>query len=236
MDALIEARGLVKRYGRRTAVRRIDLEVTPGEVVAVIGPNGAGKTTTLEMMVGIRRPDEGRVTYRLPNPRRDMGVQLQATPFFPGLTAAENVQIFAAFYGIRLSPAQAVEVLDSCGLGDAAHTEAARLSGGQQKRLAIALALVHRPRVLFLDEPAAGLDPRARRETHDLIRRLAAGGTAVIFTSHDMDEVGRLAHRVAFIIQGEIRAAGTPAELLAQYGTSSLEDLYLRLTMAEEVS
>lgn len=235
MSALIEARGLVKRYGARTVVRRVDLTVAPGEIVAVVGPNGAGKTTTLEMILGIRRPDGGRVTCRLGDPRRETGAQLQATPFFPHLTAAENLQLFAAFYGVRLSPARVAELLEGCGLAGAARTEAARLSGGQQKRLAIALALVHRPKVLFLDEPAAALDPRARREVRELIRRVAMEGTAVVFTSHDLEEVGKLAHRVVFIIDGEVRAAGSPAELLARHGAPTLEDLYLRLTEGQEV-
>ena len=236
MSALIEAEGLVKRYGTRTVVQQVDLAVEPGEILAVIGPNGAGKTTTLEMIIGVRRPDGGRVTYRLADPRRETGVQLQATPFFPRLTCAENLQLFASFYGIRLSPAQVTELLAGCGLADVARTEAARLSGGQQKRLAIALALVHGPKVVFLDEPTAALDPRARREIRDLIRRLAAGGTAVVFTSHDMEEVGKLAHRVVFIVDGRVRAAGTPAELLGRYGTASLEDLYLSLTAEQEAS
>src|SRR5690606_28587003 len=148
-----------------------DIAVFPGEILAVIGPNGAGKSTTLEMLLGVRTPDSGRVTYWTKNPRKEIGVQVQDTPFFPGLTTAENLRLFASFYGVRLTRERLSAILAECNLEDAANTEAARLSGGQQKRLAIAAALVHSPKVVFLDEPTAALDPIARREIRSLIRR-----------------------------------------------------------------
>lgn len=231
MDPLIRARGLVKRYGGRTVVKGIDLDIHPNEVVALIGPNGAGKTTTLEMILGLRPPDGGRVAYWCEDPRKHLGVQLQATPFFPALTAAENLQLIAAFYGMRLQPGEMRDILQRCGLAEAERTEASRLSGGQQKRLAIAIALVHRPQVLFLDEPTAALDPRARKEIRDLIRRLSRSGTTIVFTSHDMEEVEKLADRVILIHRGEIRAEGSPESLPRQYGVGNLEELYLELTV-----
>src|SRR5690606_12316540 len=137
MDPLIRARGLVKRYGGRTVVKGIDLDIHPNEVVALIGPNGAGKTTTLEMILGLRPPDGGSVAYWCEDPRKHLGVQLQATPFFPAFTAAENLQLIATFYGMRLQPGEMRDILQRCWLAEEERTETSRLSGGQQKRLAI---------------------------------------------------------------------------------------------------
>ncbi|GAA5346938.1 ABC transporter ATP-binding protein [Planifilum fimeticola] len=231
MDPLIQVRGLVKRYGGRTVVKGIDLDIRPGEVVALIGPNGAGKTTALEMILGLRPSDGGSVVYWCDDPRRHLGVQLQSTPFFPALTAAENLQLVASFYGVRLNRAEMREILERCDLAEVEGTEASHLSGGQQKRLAIALALVHRPQVLFLDEPTAALDPRARKGIRDLIRRQSRSGTSIVFTSHDMEEVEKLADRVILIHRGEVRAAGPPESLPRQHGVEDLEELYLELTV-----
>lgn len=234
MKNLLEARGLVKKYGNRTTVDGIDLTVAPGEVVAVIGQNGAGKSTTLEMILGLREPDGGSVTYWTENPKTQVGVQLQQTPFFRGISARQNLALFASFYGIKLTNERADALLAECGLTDAAKTDAARLSGGQQKRLAIALTLVHQPKLVFLDEPTAALDPRARQEIRSLVHRLAKSGTAIVFTSHDMEEVGKLANRIVLIHEGRVKAEGTQADLLARYGVSNLEELYLHLTALED--
>ena len=231
---LIRASSLVKRYGRRTVVNGVSLDVNEGEVLAVIGPNGAGKSTTLELILRLRRPDEGSVEYAGPELKRRIGVQLQSTPIFPGFTALENMRLAAAFHRLRLGDDELSRRLAACGLADAAKTDAARLSGGQQKRLAIAMALVHDPKLLFLDEPTAALDPRARREVRELISSLAKGGTSVVFTSHEMEEVHRLADRIVFIDAGRILAEGTPAALLERYNAPDLEQLYLQLT--EEAS
>jgi ABC-2 type transport system ATP-binding protein len=234
MSTLVDARGLVKRYGDHTVVNGIDVSVVPSTVVAIIGPNGAGKSTTLDLMVGLRTPDSGTVTYWCADPRGQIGVQLQTTPFFRGLTAAENLRLFASFYGVPLGRRQVAEMLERCELGGVARVEAAKLSGGQKKRLAIAVALAHEPRLLFLDEPTAALDPRSRREIRAQLRSLAAGGVAVVFTSHDMEEVGKLADRIILIVAGRVRAEGSPSALLAEFGASSLEDVFLHLTAAEE--
>jgi len=228
--ALIDARHLKKRYASRTVVHDVDLTVVPGEIVGVIGPNGAGKSTTLEMVLGLRQPDGGSVQYWTPDPRRELGVQLQHTPFFPGLSAAENLRVFAAFYNVTLSRETERAILERCGLLEHAGTAASRLSGGQQKRLAIAVAVAHQPHVVFLDEPTAALDPRARHAIRELIGAIASGGAAVVFTSHDMEEVERLADRVVMIVDGRVLAAGTPAELLAHFEAPDLDALYLQLT------
>src|SRR5262249_13549081 len=234
MTHLLEAHNLIKRYGSHTAVDGVNLNVSSGEIVALIGPNGAGKSTTLEVILGLRAADGGQVVFWRDAPQREIGIQLQTTPFFRGLTAAENLRLFARFYGVRLSRTQIAAILERCGLAGAAHTEAAKLSGGQQKRLAIALTLAHSPRLLFLDEPTAALDPRGRRDIRALIRSLASTGVAIVFTSHDMEEVGKLADRVVLIAAGRVRADGTPTELLARFGVASLEDLYLDLTADKE--
>jgi len=234
MSHLLEAQHLIKRYGSRTAVDGVSLEVSPGEIVALIGPNGAGKSTTLEVILGLRAPDGGKVVFWRKDPQREIGIQLQATPFFRGLTAAENLRLFARFYGVRLTQAQIAALLERCGLASVARTEAAKLSGGQQKRLAIALTLAHHPRLLFLDEPTAALDPRGRHDIRILIRSLAATGVGIIFTSHDMEEVGKLADRVVLIVAGRVHADGAPVDLLARFGAASLEDLYLDLTADKE--
>lgn len=227
---LVSAQGLVKRFGAKTAVNGLRLHVSTGEVVAVIGPNGAGKSTTLDLLLGLRRPDEGEVRYRWSEPRRRMGVQLQATPYFSGLSAIEHVRLFSSLYGARLSAAKAVELLQACGLGEAMHVEAGKLSGGQQKRLAIAIAIAHDPELIFLDEPTAALDPRARQEVRRLIRALARRGSGVVFTSHDMEEVEKTADRVVMIASGQAIAEGTPGELCQSHHVESLEKLYLKLT------
>jgi ABC-2 type transport system ATP-binding protein len=234
MSYLLEAHDLVKRYGRRTVIDHVSLDVSPGEIVAFIGPNGAGKSTTLEVILGLRAADGGKVVFWREDPLGEIGIQLQATPFFRGLTTAENLRLFASFYRVRLTQAQIVAILERCGLAGAAHTEAAKLSGGQKKRLAIALTLAHSPRLLFLDEPTAALDPHGRHDIRALIRTLASTGVAVVFTSHDMEEVGKLADRVVLIVEGQVRADGTPTDLLARFGAPTLEDLYLELTVDKE--
>ncbi|WP_462413072.1 ABC transporter ATP-binding protein [Neobacillus sp. Marseille-QA0830] len=227
---LMKAQGLMKQYGTRTVVNGVSMAVYENEILAIIGPNGAGKSTTLEMVLGLRKQDAGDVSYWDKEFRRSVGVQLQATPFFPGLTAFENLQLFAAFYKKRLSKRAGLDLLTLCGLQDVMKTEASRLSGGQQKRLAISVALVHEPKVVFLDEPTAALDPKSRREIHQLVIDLNKRGTTVVFTSHDMDEVAKLSHRVMMIDQGTVIAEGPAKVLCESHGVQSLEEVYLHLT------
>lgn len=227
---LIQAKNLQKSYNKRKIVNGIHLDVHSNEILAVIGPNGAGKSTTIEMLIGLRKADVGEINYGLHNYKEKIGVQLQLAPFFVGLNAYENLMLFASFYKKKLQDHQVNEVLKMCGLYDSRKTDASKLSGGQQKRLAISIALIHNPEVIFLDEPTAALDPRARQDIHDLIRELHRQGKTVVFTSHDMDEVKKLATRIIMIDQGEIIVQGDPIQLCNEYNVSSLDELYLQLT------
>lgn len=229
-EPLVRVRGVGKRYGSRAVLTDIDLDIYPGETVAIIGPNGAGKSTLLDLLLGLRQPDSGTVAHRSDDPRAEIGLQLQSVPYFVGFTALENMRMLAACYGLRCRDAELLSLLERCGLSEAARRDAARLSGGQQKRLALAMATVHRPRLLFLDEPAAALDPRARRDIRALIRELAGDGASIVLTSHDMEEVGLLADRILLLHGGRIVAEGAPDALLAASGADSLEELFLRCT------
>ena len=227
---LIQARNLQKSYNGQKIVKGIHLDLHSDEILAVIGPNGAGKSTTLEMLIGLRKADIGEISYWQNGYQEKIGVQLQAAPFFAGLNAFENLKLFASFYKKTLTDKQVKEVLTKCGLASAGKVEASKLSGGQQKRLAISIALIHNPEIIFLDEPTAALDPRARQEIHGLIKDLHHQGKTVVLTSHDMDEVEKLATRIIMIDQGEIIAEGRTAQLCKEHHVSSLEQLYLQLT------
>ena len=218
-QAAIEVRDLVKAYGPLRAVDGISFEVRAGEFFGILGPNGAGKTTTLEIVEGIRQADSGsvRLLGRSPWPRDAallprIGVQLQATSFFDRLTAREQLEVFGSLYGVP--PKRSAEMLDVVGLADKADTLENKLSGGQRQRLSIACALVHRPEVVFLDEPTAALDPQARRNLWDLLRSIQADGVTVVYTTHYLDEAEALCDRVAIMDRGRILASDRPAELV----------------------
>jgi len=226
----IQAIDVEKSYKRRKIVKGINLDIKQNEILAIIGPNGAGKSTTIEMLIGLKNADEGKINYWIDAYKEKIGVQLQTAPFFVGLNAFENLKLFAALYKCKLTDEQVNKVLKMCGLYNSRKTDASKLSGGQQKRLAISIALIHNPQLIFLDEPTAALDPRARQEIHELIRELHSQGKTVVFTSHDMDEVGKLATRIIMIDQGEILVQGKQVQLCKEYNVSSLEELYLQLT------
>lgn len=230
MSHLIEARGLIKRFHGREVVKGLNMEIRENEVLALIGENGAGKSTTLLMLLGILAPDDGVIERWREDYRAHVGVQLQATPFFEGYSAEENLALFAALYKVRFTKQEIAKKLEQCGLQDARKTPAARLSLGQQKRLAIAVTTVHSPKLVVLDEPCSGLDPRARQEVRAMIRALAQNGVTVIFSSHDMEEVSRTASRIILLHEGGVAAQGSPDELLAAHGAQSLEDVYMKLT------
>jgi ABC-2 type transport system ATP-binding protein len=219
VTAAITVRDVLKSYGDLRAVDGVTFEVGHGEFFGILGPNGAGKTTTLEIMEGLREPDGGEVTVLglRPWPRNSallprIGVQLQATSFFERLTAREQLRTFADLYG--LPPRRTDEMLEVVGLTSAAATRTEKLSGGQAQRLSIACALVHRPDVLFLDEPTGALDPQARRNLWDLLRAIAAEGHTVVLTTHHMDEAETLCQRVAIMDHGKILQIGAPAALV----------------------
>jgi len=226
----IQARGIEKSYQKRKIVKGINLVIEKNEILAVIGPNGSGKSTIMEMLIGLRKADTGEISYWLNDYKVKIGVQLQAAPFFVGLNAFENLKLFAAFYKKKLTSKEVNEVLQQCGLYNSRRVEASKLSGGQQKRLAISIALIHNPALIFLDEPTAALDPHARQEIHTLIRQLHQQGKTVVLTSHDMDEVSKLATRIIIIDEGKILAVGMPNQLCQEHNVSNLEQLYLQLT------
>jgi len=217
--AVVEVEGLVKRYGPVTAVDGLDLAVARGETFALLGPNGAGKTTTVECLEGYRRPDAGSVRVLGLDPIGDaaelssrVGVMLQEGGLYPHVRPAEALHTFAAFYD---DPEDPDALLSELGLDDARSTRYRALSGGQKQRLALALALVGRPEVLFLDEPTAGLDPVARRMTWALLAKRTAAGATIIVTTHLIDEAAAAADRVAIVDRGRMRLLGTPADLTA---------------------
>ncbi len=207
--AAIEARGLVKRYGEREALRGVDFGVNPGEVLAVIGPNGAGKTTLLSILAGISKPDEGDV--HLPN--GDVGWVPQQAALYRRLTVEENLLLFARLEGHEDPHASVEEMLVLTGLGERRGEIVARLSGGNQQRVNIAIGLLSRPVVLLLDEPSVGLDPRQRARLWEFISGLAGGGATVIFSTHDIQEAERYGERLLVLADGEALFDGAPAGL-----------------------
>ncbi|WP_367040660.1 ABC transporter ATP-binding protein [Streptomyces sp. Je 1-332] len=217
IESVVQVTGLVKRYGKKTAVDGLDLRVRAGTVTAVLGPNGAGKTTTIETCEGYRRPDAGTVRVLGLDPVREagalrprIGVMLQSGGVYSGARADEMLRHMAKLHAHPLDVGALIERLglESCG-----RTTYRRLSGGQQQRLALAMAVVGRPELVFLDEPTAGLDPQARRATWDLVRDLRTDGVSVILTTHHMDEAEQLADEVAIIDAGKVIVEGTPEAL-----------------------
>ncbi len=213
----IEVAGLEKRYGDRRAVDGIDLRIPTGAVFGLLGPNGAGKTSTVETLEGYRKPDAGTVRVLGLDPQHDgpalrgrIGVMLQEGGLYPGVRPLEALRLFAAFYP---DPDDPERLLDLVGLREVAGTYVRRLSGGECQRLSLALALVGRPEVVFLDEPTAGMDPRARATTWQLVRELRDGGTTVVLTTHHMDEAEHLCDQLAIIDHGQIVLEGTPADI-----------------------
>jgi ABC-2 type transport system ATP-binding protein len=215
----VQVAGLVKRYGERRAVDGLSLTVARGEIVALLGPNGAGKTTTIEICEGFRRPDAGEVRVLGLDPLRDgaalkprVGVMLQdGVGAYTGARAGELLRLFAAYARHPQDPAA---LLDRVGLADVAATPVRRLSSGQKQRLSLALALVGRPELVFLDEPTAGMDAHARIVVWELIDALRRDGVTVVLTTHQLTEAEELADRLVIIDRGVAVASGTPAELM----------------------
>ena len=212
-----------KSYGEVRAVDEISLSIDRGEFFGLLGPNGAGKTTLIEMIEGLRTPDTGSVTVlgMSPAPRNlDLlpliGVQTQRSAFFTRLTAREHLVTVAALYG--LPPTAAERVLELVGLTNSGDVRVTNVSGGQRQRLAIASALVHDPQVIFLDEPTAALDPQARRDLGQMLRKLKAIGKTIVYTTHHLDEAQGLCDRVAILSAGRVLALDSPRELIARSG------------------
>jgi ABC-2 type transport system ATP-binding protein len=216
----IRVRGLVKRYGDVRAVDGIDFDVAPGEVFGLLGPNGAGKTTTVEILEGLRAPDGGQamvlgvdVATGADSLKPRIGVSLQTASLYPKLTVVEVIDLFRSFYATSLPTAELVDMLE---LGERRNARTKELSGGQRQRLAVALALVNDPELIFLDEPTTGLDPAARRSLWDLIRGLKAKGRTVLLTTHYMEEAEVLCDRLAIMDHGRILEMGTVDQLISK--------------------
>jgi ABC-2 type transport system ATP-binding protein len=215
---MVQVRNLVKHYGSIQAVRDVNLDVQAGEIFGLLGPNGAGKTTTLECILGLRLPDSGSITIdgidAIAEPERIkqiIGAQLQATALQDKLTPREAIKFFGAFYRNSIKPDQLIKRF---ALEEKANAPFDSLSAGQKQRLALALAFVNDPRLIFLDEPTAGLDPQSRRELHEDILNLKADGRTILLTTHYIEEAQRLCDRIAIIQAGEIIETGTPNELI----------------------
>lgn len=218
MEAILTVRDFRKVYGKVVAVDNISFEVYPGEIFGLLGPNGAGKTTTLECLEGIRRPDGGVLRIQGVDPTREsrrlphlIGVQLQTSGLPATMSVEEAIRFFCAYHGV----APRYDLLKRLNLEEKRHSQYSELSAGQQRRLALALAIAHQPPVIFLDEPTAGLDVNSRVELHTLMAELKAAGVTIILATHDMAEAEKLADRVAILLRGQIVATGSPQELTA---------------------
>jgi ABC-2 type transport system ATP-binding protein len=232
MPQAIEVKDLRKRYGDLDAVAGIDLSIAQGEVFALLGPNGAGKTTTVEILEGYRQRTSGEVSVLGFDParrqralREQVGIVLQSTGVDPYLTVAETVELFRGYYP---RPRPLDEVIELVGLGEKRDARVIRLSGGQQRRLDVAVALAGDPTLLFLDEPTTGFDPSARRNAWEIVKNLAAIGKTVFLTTHFMDEAQYLANRVAVIARGTIVAEGPPSTLGGRATAATLVSFRIR--------
>ena len=220
----IEVHGLTKRYGARAVVDHIDLEVPRGRIVGFLGPNGSGKTTTIRMLCGLLRPDDSAGTClgldirgQPAEIKRRVGYMTQRFSLYEDLSITENLDFIARVYAVRDRRARVRDALDRLGLGARASELAGARSGGWKQRLALAACLLHQPELLLLDEPTAGVDPKARREFWDEIHALAADGVTVLVSTHYMDEAERC-HRLAYIAYGKLLAQGTAEEVVGQSG------------------
>jgi ABC-2 type transport system ATP-binding protein len=220
---VILAENLTKNYGSRRAVDHLSLSIERGETYALLGPNGAGKSTTISMLVGLLAPDSGHVLVDGRSPREKktqcrIGLAPQSLALYDELTAREHIQFFSQLYGKK---ARVSECLEFAGLNDRATSRVSTFSGGMKRRLNIAVALIHEPDILLLDEPTVGVDPQSRNHIFDCIDQLKSKGMTILYTTHYMEEVERLCDRVAIMDHGKLLAVDSIPNLLSQYGGDS---------------
>lgn len=222
--SVIDVRGLTKSFGGRTVVDHVDLDVERGEIVGFLGPNGSGKTTTIRMICGLLRPDSGAgtalgldIVKDANKIKREVGYMTQRFSLYEDLTIAENLDFVARLYGLRRRNKTVAQTLDRLGLGARRDQLAGTLSGGWKQRLALAACVMHEPQVLLLDEPTAGVDPKARRDFWDEIHLLAGEGLTVLVSTHYMDEAERC-HRIVYIFNGKVVTRGTVNEVIERSG------------------
>ena len=225
---MISVQGLVKRFGSTCAVQGLSFEVRRGETFGLLGPNGAGKSTTISMLIGLLRPDAGKIVIAGGDPsfadaRRRIGVAPQSLSLYDELTAAENLSFFARLYGLATATQRAriAWALEFAGLTDRAKHRVSTFSGGMKRRLNLATALIHEPEVLLLDEPTVGVDPQSRNHLFESIEKLRPEGLTILYTTHYMEEARRLCDRVAIVDQGRLLALDTVAGLIGQFGGAS---------------
>jgi len=225
----VDVEGITKRFGERTVVDGLDMQVRRGEIYGFLGPNGSGKTTFLRILCGLLRPDAGRgtclgfdVLEQSDAIKRRVGYMTQKFSLYEDLSIAENLRFVADIYEMRRAKTAVSEMLATLGLEGRGQQLAGQLSGGWKQRLALAACLIHKPELLLLDEPTAGVDPKARRDFWEEIHRLAAGGLTVLVTTHYMDEAERC-HRLAYIAYGKLLARGTLRDVLSSAGLSTWE-------------
>ena len=223
----VEVRGLVKRFGDKTVVDHVSMSIREGEIVGFLGPNGSGKTTTIRLMCGLLTPDEGEgqvLGFDLKTEslkiKREVGYMTQKFSFYEDLTIAENLEFVARLYRLKPVSEHVDRTLEELGLSSRRRQLAGTLSGGWKQRLALAACIMHRPKLLLLDEPTAGVDPKARRDFWDEIHRLAAGGLTVLVSTHYMDEAERC-HRISYIAYGRMLATGTVDEVVRNAGLTT---------------
>lgn len=227
MSNAIDVKGLVKRFGDATVVDHVSMAVAEGEIVGFLGPNGSGKTTTIRMMCGLLTPDEGEgqvLGFDLRTEglkiKREVGYMTQRFSFYEDLTIAENLEFVARLYRLKPVKEHVARTLEELGLTSRGDQLAGTLSGGWKQRLALAACIMHKPRLLLLDEPTAGVDPKARRDFWDEIHRLADGGLTVLVSTHYMDEAERC-HRISYISYGKLLATGTVRDVIEKAGLTT---------------
>ena len=230
-DVVLSVSALKKSYGDIVAVDGVDFEILEGQCFGLLGPNGAGKTTILAMLEGMEEPSGGFISYRgdvLPADYQEhIGIQFQATALQDFLTPFDNLKLFSSFYD---DPIPMDQLIDQFNLSEFLHRDARRLSGGQRQRLLLALALVHNPEIIFLDEPTTGLDPRSRRDLWEIVVGLKKRGHTLILTTHYMEEAEVLCDELLILSHGRILLHGAPNKLIADAAADNLDALFLSLT------